>query len=269
MKAYTLTISLLLFLNAQVISQAQRKTKILLLGSIHFTPSSTDTYKNEAVDVNSSRRKQEINEVVERLAKFQPNQICIEMTLGEQQRMDSVYQQFLKGSYQLKADEIDQLALPVARKAGLRKVTCVNYRGRYEAEPVMKYAKNNDQLLVTTASDDYGKGFMAELEQKQKSQSVSNFLAFLNTPYALNKNLAYYTNYLIRIGKGSNYIGTDLVADWYSTNLHIYTNIVRSIQPSDKAIIIIFGQGHIPILKHLFESNAAFEVIEVDKFLSS
>ncbi|GAB3510488.1 hypothetical protein GCM10027341_48900 [Spirosoma knui] len=249
--------------------QEQPRTKILLLGTIHFTPSPTDTYKNEAMTISSNKRQQEINAVVERLAKFQPNQICIEMTLSEQQRMDSIYQQFLKGSYQLKNDEIDQLALPTAQKAGLKRVTCVNYRGRYEPGPVVEFAKNNDQLAITTASDEYGRSCMAEIEQKQKSQSVGNFLAFLNTPYALNKNLAYYTNYLARIGKGNNYIGTDLVADWYATNLHIYTNIIRAIQPSDKAIIVIFGQGHIPILKHLFESNATFEVVEVDKILAN
>ena len=93
-------------------------------------------------------------------------------------------------------------------------------------------------------------------------------MTFLNTPYALNKNLAAYTNYFVRIGKGDNYVGTDLVADWYATNLRIYTNIIRSIQPSDKKILVVFGQGHMPILKHLFESNSAFEVITVEKVLN-
>jgi hypothetical protein len=71
----------------------------------------------------------------------------------------------------------------------------------------------------------------------------------------------------VKVGKDQEYVGTDLVADWYNTNLHIYTNILRLIQPTDKAILVIFGQGHIPILKHLFESNPDFEVVEIKDVL--
>lgn len=53
----------------------------------------------------------------------------------------------------------------------------------------------------------------------------------------------------------------------YSTNLHIYTNILRIVKPTEKRILVLFGQGHIPILKHLFENNPDFEVIEVKEIL--
>lgn len=202
-----------------------------------------------------------------KLASFKPSQICVEIPISGQAARDSLYNQFLTGSYQLKQDEIDQLAFRTAQKLQLKSLSCVNYYGRFETEPVKNFAQDNNQSEIMSSMDEYAKTFLSEVEQKQKSLSLREQLIFLNSPYALHKNAAFYTKYYVKIGKDQNYVGTDLVADWYNTNLHIYTNIVRKIQPTDKAILVIFGQGHIPILKHLFETNLDFEVVEKKEIL--
>jgi len=52
------------------------------------------------------------------------------------------------------------------------------------------------------------------------------------------------------------------------THLKKEFNILRAIRPTDKAIMVLFGYGHITILNHLFEANPRFEVVEVADVLS-
>jgi len=247
--------------------QKAEKVKIALLGTIHFTPSTKDKYKNAALNTSESSRQKQIQQVVNRVSAFQPNKICVEIPVGKQAKTDSLYQAYLDGKYNLEQDEIDQLGFQTARQLGLPRLTCVNYLGRFDTDSMNKFALANNQGDVLTNLDTFAKQFMSDLQSKQQSLSLSDYLIFLNSRKALQSNLSFYTNYITRIGKNGNYVGTDVVAEWYATNLHIYTNILRQIEPSDKAVLVIFGQGHIPILKHLFESNPQFEVVEIKELL--
>lgn len=263
------TLSVVLFFLTTVVGHTQesKRIKIVLLGTTHFTPSSKDSYKYEAVSVAGSERQKQIREVVERLSSFRPNQICIEIPASRQSVVDSNYTAFLNGNYKLKQDEIDQLAFQTAKQLNLKGLTCVNYIGRFETDSMDRFAREKSQTVILNNLDVYVKAFLKEVTEKQNALTLKDYLVYLNSKTALNKNLSLYTNYYTRIGQDKNYVGTDLVADWYNTNLHIYTNILRQVKPNDKAILVLFGQAHIPILKHLFESNPDYEVVEVNEVL--
>ncbi|MNL48702.1 hypothetical protein D3C87_1715790 [compost metagenome] len=83
----------------------------------------------------------------------------------------------------------------------------------------------------------------------------------------MQKNLSLYLKYIAKVGAGENYIGAEAVSDWYLRNLAIYSNVITQINANDKYVILIFGQGHIPILKHLLQNNDDFEVVEVNSVL--
>jgi len=246
---------------------ATPRTKILLLGTMHFTPSTTDMYKNAAVDLTLAQRQPQVRAVVKKLATFHPDQICIEWSALRQHKLDSTFQAYEQGRYQLKSDEIDQLGFQTARQLKLPHLTAVNYRGHFDSDKMTEYAKQHQQERILTDLDAHAQRFMVEANEKMLKLPLKNFLAYVNTPEALNANAAFYTQYMARIGEGADYPGIDLLTDWYSTNLHIYANILRQVKPTDKAVMVIFGQGHIPILKSLFAANPAFEVVEVAKVL--
>ncbi|WP_410685425.1 DUF5694 domain-containing protein [Chryseobacterium sp. MEBOG07] len=50
-------------------------------------------------------------------------------------------------------------------------------------------------------------------------------------------------------------------------NLAIYANVITQVNANDKYVVLLFGQGHIPILKHLLQNNDDFEVVEVSNVL--
>ncbi|MDO1450238.1 DUF5694 domain-containing protein [Rhodocytophaga aerolata] len=244
------------------------KTKILLLGVPHFTPSPTDVYKSKGFDVESTKGQKQIAEVVTKLAAFKPNQICVEREVNYQPKLDSAYKLYLTGKYKLGVSEIDQLGFQTAKKLGLTSLTAVNYMGYFETAPLEEFATKNNQTHLLDSLYQFAQANNDENKDKQQNLPLKEFLLFDNSPYALSNNHQLYTKYTVKIGKEDQYVGTNLVAEWYKTNLHIYTNILRKLQPADRAILVIYGQGHIPILRHLFESNPNFELVEVKDVLN-
>jgi hypothetical protein len=43
--------------------------------------------------------------------------------------------------------------------------------------------------------------------------------------------------------------------------------MINQLDYSEKAIFLLIGNDHIPIIRHLFESNPYFEVMDVEKWL--
>lgn len=244
-----------------------KKVDIALLGCFHFTASAEDVFKPVTDDMLGAKRQTEIDEVVKKLIDFRPGQICVERTDADQPRVDHTYQSFLDGTYDLKADEIDQLGFKTAKALGLARITCVNHIGNFDSDSVALFARQNNQAKTLSRLSRYGSAFNTEVERKQRDLSFTDFLLFLNSAYALKKNAGIYSKYYMHIGTREHYAGPDLVTEWYKTNIYIYANIVRQVRPTDKTLLVMLGQGHIPILKSLFASNPDFNVIEIAALL--
>jgi hypothetical protein len=87
-----------------------------------------------------------------------------------------------------------------------------------------------------------------------------NAFILLNEPRNLQLNHgAYVSGYFNTV---SNY-GPDFLATWWiNRNLRIFNNILLSKpMPNDK-ILVLFGAGHVPLLKQCFESSPEFEYVD-------
>lgn len=253
---------------SKMYAQKNDRIQIVLLGTFHLTPSTADLYKNKKIDLHSSVKDKEILEVVNKLVAFKPSQICLEYPMEDQPEMDSIYNAYTKGRYKLADNERDLFGFQAVKKLGIQSPTCINYSfGKFNADTVNNFALQNNQKDILDALQKLSTSFVNEIDSNLAKMSLRNFLIYCNTTVALQTNLSLYTTYFTKIGKDANYAGADLVADWYSTNIHIYTNILRIVKPTDKRVIVLFGQGHIPILKHLFSTNPQFEVIEAKDIL--
>jgi len=253
---------------SNIYAQKKDKVQIVLLGTFHLTPSTSDVYKNKKVDLNTPTKQKEIQEIVSKLVAFNPSQICLEYPMEYQLEMDSIYNAYKMGRYKLRDNERDLFGFQAVKKLGINTPTCINYSfGKFNADTVNNFALKNNQTNILELLQNAGSSFTNEIDSNLTKLSLRDFLLYCNTNEALQTNLGLYTKYFTKIGKDKNYVGADLIADWYSTNIHIYTNILRIIKPTDKRIIVIFGQGHIPILKHLLSNNSDFEVIQVKDIL--
>ena len=267
---FFLNIAFFIFLSiTKIYAQKTDKIQIVLLGTFHLTPSTDDVYKNKKIDLHSISKQKEIQEVVNKLVAFSPNQICLEYPIEYQIEMDSIYNAYKNGLYKLRDNERDLFGFQAVKKLGLKSPTCINHYGRFEADTVNNFAYKNNQKVIIEVLQKEASSFVNQVDNNLIKMCLRNFLIYCNTKEALQSNLGLYTKYFAKIGKDKNYVGANLVADWYSTNIHIYTNILRIVKPMDKRIIVLFGQGHIPILRHLFANNSNFEIVEVTDILAT
>jgi hypothetical protein len=54
---------------------------------------------------------------------------------------------------------------------------------------------------------------------------------------------------------------------WYNRNLRIFNNILQTRPGPGDRILVLFGNGHMPLLKQCFESSPEFEVVELKSLL--
>jgi Family of unknown function (DUF5694) len=167
---------------------AQQKIKIVLVGTMHFEQSQSDMYKNDKVDLKNAERQAQIKEVVSKFVAFNPDQVCVEYTTGRQKFVDSLYSAFLKGTYKLSDNEIDQLGMNTAKQLNLKQLTAVNRFGEFDSDTVMKYAEKNNLMIHAQQMDVFAKAFIQIFfNLPQYSKSFANQFGYLFEVFCKNR----------------------------------------------------------------------------------
>jgi hypothetical protein len=264
-----LIFSILFFIAVQFTfgQNTHTKTKILLIGTIHFENPHTDNYELKTDNFLEPKRQNELERLTETLNKTKADKVMIERKLADQVKTDSLYQLYLHNIYNLSVSEREQIGFRLAKKLNLKTVNCIDADYRMRDSLMVATAKEYNQLYLLEQLGIEAKNLVSEFDNQLKNTSLTETLKFINQPKYLQKNLSLYLKYMAKIGAGKNFAGAESVSDWYLRNLGIYANILNQIKPTDKYVILIFGQGHIPILKHFLQNNDDFEIIEVNSVL--
>lgn len=240
------------------------KTKILLIGTIHFETPHTDQFELKVDNFFSAKRQSELEDFTDVLSQTKATKVMIERPIGNQHTTDSLYDLYLKGLYKLTISEREQIGFRVAKKLKLTQVNCIDkFYGMSHDSLMVATAKANNQLSLLKDLSTEAHAMLSDYDDKLKKGTLTDVIKYINKPEQLKKNLSLYLKCLAKIGAGKNFAGAEAVSDWYLRNLAIYSNVINQVAPSDKYVVLIFGQGHIPILKHFLENNDDFEVVEV------
>lgn len=250
----------------------RRQTEVLLLGVFHFEYYNADSHKTDSanqVDILAPAKQKEILKIVDAIAKYKPTIICFETS--NDSILNLQYSNFLQNTYKLSKSEVDQLGFRIAKKTGLKKVFAIDTKSWFRDN-----LKNNalfehfwdEQYYLDTLEMNIWSAKYAEwykyLDSVSTKLSIIEYLKLLNQPKVLDYNLGQY---LVEM-KTSNHNGPDFVTlDWYNRNLRIYNNILKTNPTDQDRVLIIYGSGHIPLLKHFFQSSPQFKLIPISKYL--
>lgn len=244
------------------------KTKILLIGTIHFETPHTDQFELKADDFLSAKRQSELEDLTNVLSQTKATKVMIERSFESQHTNDSLYNSYVTNHYKITVSEREQIGFRLAKKLHLPHINCIDkFYGMQHDSLMAATAKAKNQLDLLKDLRTQAKAMLNDFDNKLKKGTITEVLKYINEPEQLKRNLSLYLKCIARIGAGENYAGAEAVSDWYLRNLAIYSNIINQVEPSDKYVILIFGQGHIPILKHLLENNDKFEVVELNGVL--
>lgn len=254
-----------------IIGHPKQKIKIVLLGTYHFANPGADKFNVKVDDYSTQVRQKQIQEVNNSLAKYKPQKIFVESGSKYQTEADTYFQNYKTGKVEITdkmLNERFQIGLKLAKQLNNDHIYTVDAPGNWFIDKVERYA---DSTHLTFYKDFQKKfqDYITYFNTYIKDHTVKENLFYINRPEELLTHNHIMYNYVFpRVGAGDNYIGAELVGEWYKRNLKIYANILKDISTDDRQVLVIFGSGHIHILKQLFKDNPDFEVVEVNKYLA-
>ena len=229
---------------------------VLFVGSYHMSNPGLDAFNLEADDVLTEPRQDEIQDVVERLSRFTPTKVAVEAPWADSTTL-ARFDAYSRTQGTLRRSEKEQIGFRLARQLDHRTVYPIDNRmmldqsqvgAALEANPALGVYMGNIQTIGETALD--------SMSTWLSTGTIGNMLYRMNQPEFLRLAHEPY-HHLLKIVMGDTYAGPDVVSVWYQRNLRIYANLARIAEPGDR-VFVLYGQGHIPILRQLASESRMF-----------
>lgn len=259
-----------------ILVQSDTLPKVLLVGTWHFNYPGLDAHSTEEnlrINIFSERRQEELKELLDYISKFKPTKIAVEGGRNSGYLIRR-FERWKNGTRPLGASEIDQIAVRLMGRFSLDTLYGV------DAYPLLLEIRDNRRADSTKTNKDYidslieGNSYggndkisqrYSEFYRFKDTLEVENTLLqnfkYINSDKVLDRGFGAYLNGYFK--SGDRYEGVDgLTMGWINRNLRIYRNIQNIDFDKNDRILVLFGSGHIQILKFFFEASPEFELIE-------
>lgn len=252
---------------------------VMILGTFHFAQVDTLRY-----DVLMAPRAGQVDAVVSALAAWAPDKIFLEWQPEFNQGLaDSLFAALRREGSLQRRNEVYQLGLRTAARLNHPRAYLIDHPGRFGAlrERAVQVADSLAQTTILEGRAPFtfrGPYERWDSDSVRDSMSLAAFLRYLNSPAYRVADQAGYVSRYPRLGRvvtdlsdttGFHRAGAELLADWYRRNVMIFSKAVRWMDFRERRVLIIIGAGHVPILRHLFESHGGFRVVDVASVIQS
>lgn len=259
---------------ARGIMNLGKRAKVMLLGTFHFDNPGLDELNHE-IDMMTEQRQAEIKEVVRRLEAFRPTKIAVEAPLGADARLQAHLAGYRAGEFDLPASEVYQVGFRLARRLGHQRLYPVDAWARqcdseqaflaYLEEHGIHEERFRDQINEPIWWDRFTKLWQNNT-QLLKTVALWEYLAYINSDEQIRLSHGIYLAW--PDGDPGDYRVADFMTGWwYNRNLRIYANIKRITESPEDRILVIYGSGHLPILRHCVETSYIHELEPVSAYL--
>lgn len=263
-------------LTAQNTTQ-EKPTEVLLFGTFHFNNPGADVAKTKSFDIESEKSQKELEEITDKIKAYNPSKIFVEWEYNDQEKLDSLYNLYVAGTYfdnpklssYYKQGETFQLAFRAAKKLGHKKVYAMDYTNTdFPFDSLMQVAKENNQTElqeeVMQVIQEFSTGFDAQINTQK---SLKEILYYTNSPALRQKDLALYTQAMMKAGGKENFVGAYLASEWYRRNLYMLSIMQKQITKEDKKVMILLGSGHTALISQIISTHSNLKGIELQEVL--
>ena len=236
--------------------------RVLLLGSDHL-----DEWDGAhgPPDILSAQKQAEIAELIDRLKRFAPTKVALEMLASRQAKLDDRYAEYIAGSGTDDRNEIVQIGFRVALETQAT-VHAVDADWTLAHGPVEEFfAEHPDERFTEDRSPEL-QAAIVNTWRASLELPLYEYFRYLNDPPVAQLNDREYLDRWLPVGAGRTWAGVDLVASWYRRNLRILANLQQVSAPGDR-ILVLFGAGHAPSLQHFLEVSGRFDYVSPLDFL--
>lgn len=243
--------------------------KVLLVGTFHFEYYDLDAHvtdKDKRVNVKEPKRQKEMEELVEYIARFKPTAIAVEAgpNTGWLMKRYRKYQR----TDSLRADEMEQLGFRLMKRFNIDTIHGVDagtlLGDLWDAPDSAVLHPLLDSIYADwdfTSDDVVSQRYKAYYNASDAycaDHTLLQSFRFMNADKTLDRDFGAYLAGDFKLGE---YRGADgLAMHWYARNLRIFRNIQELHLKPDDRLLVIYGAGHMGILKHLFECSVEFDL---------
>ena len=242
------------------------KPTIMILGSAHLAGWDGDITD----DMRAPKRQQELQELANQLAQFQPTKIAVEVD-SRDTNLQQEYNAYLKEDFQLERREVHQVGFRLAKMMGHPKLHCVDYFRSPEENPIFRHDPDDDLTDYPKFAKTHGQEYLLGSAQDEDSEPayepIIDMYIRLNQPERIHSGHQKYLR-SARIGLDDQYPGANWMGYfWYPRNLKIYVNLTRITESADERILLIIGAAHTFLIQQFFEDAGDYIVESPLKYL--
>lgn len=254
--------------------------EVMTLGTFHFSYPGKDSHKtsdDKKIDVKTKQRQAELMEIINRIKQFNPTKILIEWGPNYQRFVDSTYAEYLNGNFELKHNEVYQIAYRLGKILGHKQLYCSDaparfFKGDFEEydDKFKEWADDNsEQIAIKNWNERYSQLYKMGDQYRFEHTLLESF-KMLNDPEAIKASHgAYFTSRFDFESEAFDFMGVDgFISGWYNRNMRIFRNIKRYTESDDDRILLIIGAGHLPIINHVIDSAPGYEYVSPLTYLN-
>ena len=245
---------------------------VLLVGTFHFEYYDLDAHvtdKEKRVNVMEPRRQQEMEELVGYIARFKPTAIAVEAGPNTDLLLKR-FRHYKDSDSLVHVDEIAQIGFRLMDRFALDTLYGVDapalvedlwdHRDSANLRPLMDSLYADWDFVNDDATSQRYAALYNSFDDHHVKNSLLDAFHYQNSDKALDRDYGAYLSGDFKLGK---YRGADALAlHWYSRNLRIFRNIQElPLKPADR-LLVLFGAGHVAILKQLFTCSPEYELVK-------
>jgi hypothetical protein len=237
------------------------KIPVMVLGSPHLANPGRD-YRNATMDdVLAPKRQAELERVAEQLAAFRPTRIAVEAVVADSAVLQAKYAEYLRTDSLPGRSEAYQVGFRLAKRLGHARVYAIDYKQDMRVGEVLAWGPEHGQGATVGQIQGFMGRAMPLMQRMLGEMTIGQIYARASRPDFLSLTHEPYL-LMARIGDGTEEPGWQDVSGWYARNMRIFVNLTRIVSAPDDRVLVIFGQGHAPLLRHYVEASGDFTLAE-------
>lgn len=248
---------------SQAVSSNNTDVQVMILGTFHFTGGGNDVVNEEDIDdFLKSERQAEIKAVLDKIEAFAPDKIMLELDLKHEDNFNQDYRAYLKGEYELRVNEREQLGMRLAARLDHERLYAIDYDNFLDTRGAVTAAKELGQDRLLEEMEAEITEIIASIEA-EKDKTVNQRLILANTASEFNHT---YNMRIAQLGSVEDPQGALQILTWWERNLVMFARTAQYAEPGDKVLIIV-GAGHNYILHEFFGSAEGFKLVSPVSYL--
>lgn len=240
-------------------------TEILLLGSFHFLESSFDFYSEKIQD--------QLEEMAAKLVEFHPDTIALEAALGQQEAVRSSYEKFslsdLRNYEKMRTSSLGEICMFGKKYPITYNNECIQigYRLGKLLNIEKVFAIDDDSIADDSIWGNPNDRLMVAIEKLKNDMELHKEDSLADLYKYYNSNEWSKLNHSVYIQANTmNQQGVQYVTKWYERNLKIFSHI-QSLAEKSERIFILYGAGHLKLLKDLIRADENMNLVDVRSYL--